>query len=108
MIRQIDQQLGLAKKINITATLIERFHFATNGIMDYVVKLMIGAFEVVMYDESEGITEIALAEAFERCIWSDCPDNLNPFNKSFKKRRLDKPGMPFFRITEPEDIRLSH
>lgn len=107
VLRQIDKQLGLANTINITANLIERFHFATNGIMDYIVKLMIGAFEIALHNGSEGITEVALADAFERCIWSDCPDNLNPFKKSFKKRRLDKPGMPFFRITEPEDIRLN-
>jgi Cdc6-like AAA superfamily ATPase len=109
ILRQIDKQLALPSRLNITPDLVKRFHFATNGIMDYVVKLMVRAFEIVSKEESgTQINVNNLAEAFRQSIWSDCPVTLNPFEKSFKWARLDKAGMPFFRHAELSDVYISN
>lgn len=75
--------------------LVRRIHFATNGIIDYMVKLLLGAYEVAYENKLLGIDQKCLEMAFTKRVWIHGIDYLNPFNKAYKWQRLDKKGMPF-------------
>lgn len=79
-------------------TVIQRFHFATNGIIDYMVKLFIGAYEIAINNQLSSLNMECLEEAFTQYIWNNAVGDLNPFNTKFRWIRLDKEGMPFHRF----------
>ena len=84
-----------------------RFHFATNGLIDYVIKIV---DELVVSSSDNKSTEISfdrLREAFRTQIWSDAPDKLNPFNPKIKPRRLHSPNEPFAIWDDPSSYTLS-
>jgi GTPase SAR1 family protein len=95
VIWELDNQIGLKKNIDLSEESIERFYYATNGLIDYLVKLLLGAFEIA-YKKNKNEIDIRLLEAaFKSKIWRVCPDKLNPFNDAFIPQKLDKPKMPF-------------
>lgn len=102
VIQQLDLQLGTDKRIELSPQMLKRFHFATNGIMDYLVKLLIGSYIHCVQGNLLGISEEVLESAFTKCIWDDGIGKLNPFSEKFCWLRLDKPGMPFYRMSAPE------
>lgn len=76
-----------------------RFHFATNGIFDYMIKMLEGAF-LLAYEQDAGKIEMHhFEEAFCGEIWSDAPEELNPFSEKFVSRTLNLAGEPY----EPAD-----
>ena len=97
IIRQIDMMLRLPNRIDYDdSKLIGAIHFATNGIMDYVVKLLTQAYELATSNGDTKITRGVLEEAFTESIWVDGVGTLNPFNPKFVNRYLDyELGMPF-------------
>ena len=75
--------------------LARRFHYATNGLFDYIVKIIDAAIE---YAESHDLRELDLGvfkEAFKAKAWNDAPEELNPFSAKFVFRRLEQPTEPF-------------
>lgn len=74
--------------------LLDRIHYATNGIIDYIVKLILRAYEISI-ENKQVLNLSSLKQAFIDCIWMDCTKQLNPFNTDFPWVRLDKIGMPF-------------
>lgn len=88
----------------ITKDLIKRMHYATNGIMDYVRKMMIGIHRVTHTDNRGDIDSGTLKKAFVREVWRKCPETLNPFSSNFSWRRLDKRGEPFYRPKPAEKV----
>jgi hypothetical protein len=75
--------------------LAKRFHYASNGLFDYIVKIIDAAVE---YAEKHNLVEMnqgVFAEAFKDSVWNDAPDELNPFMPQFVLRRLDQTGEPF-------------
>ncbi|MCO7200306.1 TniB family NTP-binding protein [Pseudoalteromonas sp. OANN1] len=96
VIRILDEQIGLPEKIKLGDESIVRFYYATNGLIDYLVKLMVGASELLYSQNRERIDNNVLAGAFQKYIWRDCKDSQNPFHKGFIEQRLDKQNMPFF------------
>ena len=93
---KLEQFINLPIKMNLTdVQLLRRIHFATNGIIDYMVKLLLGAYEFVVDNSLHGIDQNCLEAAFTRHIWVQGCGVLNPFNPDFKWLRLDKEGMPF-------------
>lgn len=96
----LDTQLGLEQPIELTPMLIKQLHFATNGIMDYMVKLLIGAFKLSALKQRKQISVDVLEEAFTKCIWNEGVGKLNPFSNKFCWLRLVKPGMPFYRTSD--------
>lgn len=74
---------------------LERLHYATNGIIDYIVKIMLGAFEVAFREGQTTITQESFYKAFLQVIWHDAPDELNPFHQKFTWQSLTKLHMPF-------------
>lgn len=95
VIRHFDEQLGLPERINLCADILKRFYFATNGIIDYIVRLLIGAFEYSLKNSLDIISIEVLEFSFTERIWCEGQGKLNPFNRKFLWRKLDQPGMPF-------------
>jgi len=97
MVRHIDMMLKLPNQIDyMDSKLIVAIHFATNGIMDYIVKLLVRAYEIAIFNGYTQITRKLLEEAFTGSIWNDGIGELNPFNPKFVNRYLDyKKNMPF-------------
>ncbi|OIQ93095.1 bacterial TniB protein [mine drainage metagenome] len=73
-----------------------RFHYASNGLFDYMAKIIDGAVEITEGNESDVITLAAFEQAFLDTVWNDAPSELNPFSRTFIYRRLDKFGEPFY------------
>jgi hypothetical protein len=96
VLKRLDECFGLPIPMDIQKPeMAQALHYATNGIMDYMVKLLIGAYEVVRRNDRQTIDMDSLAHAFKSRIWTNATDELNPFNKRFIQQRLDKRGMPF-------------
>jgi hypothetical protein len=84
-----------------------RFHFATNGLIDYVVKIIDELVIASARSPHPTVDYNALQEAFKVQIWADVPDHLNPFNPAVKPRRLDQHNEPFFIWDDPYAYTLS-
>lgn len=84
-----------------------RFHFATNGLIDYVVKIIDELVVASAGDPRPAVDYNALQEAFKVQIWADVPDQLNPFNPAAKPRRLDQANEPFSIWDDPYAYTLS-
>lgn len=97
IIKQVDQGLGLPNSIDFRdMKLIESIHFATNGIMDYIVKLLVQSYEIALENGNTKITRALLEAAFTEAIWADGVGNMNPFNGKFVRKYLNyKDSMPF-------------
>ena len=78
-------------------SIARQLHFATNGIMDYMVKLMLGAYQIAVNLELPGIDRNCLQAAFSESIWVEGLGKLNPFNPDFFGERLDQRGMVFYK-----------
>ncbi|WP_343742426.1 TniB family NTP-binding protein [Herbaspirillum huttiense] len=72
-----------------------RLHFASNGLLGYLRKLITYAVELMLIENHRTLTSSMLEQAFREVIWREGMRELNPFNAAFKFRRLDKPGEPF-------------
>lgn len=88
------------------ANLARRFYMATNGLIDYVSKLIDEAVQMVGREEAERIEWNTLARAFEESIWRDTPTLLNPFNPDATLRQLTQIGEPFEHWNEPVASRV--
>lgn len=97
IIKQVDQSLGLPNPIDCRdIQLIESMHFATNGIMDYIIKLLVQSYELAREAGKTQITRNLLEEAFTESVWADGIGKMNPFNKDFIRKQLSyKRNMPF-------------
>lgn len=72
-----------------------KIYFATSGLIDYMCKLINGAYENAV---SRGAKEVALqdyAAAFKIHIWDRPPATRDPFSSKFNGALLDGPGEPF-------------
>jgi hypothetical protein len=96
VLNEFDLALPISRRaVFADPELAKRLYFASNGLMGYVQKLIIGSFELMT---SEGLTAIdqeLLRRVFLRDVWNDAPGMLNPFHQKFIFRPLDKAGEPF-------------
>ncbi|WP_292933152.1 TniB family NTP-binding protein [Noviherbaspirillum sp.] len=96
ILKQIDRSLptehlsGLAE-----IDLARRLYFASNGLLGYLRKLITGAFELMVSENSTAINVYLLEQAFTEVIWQEGRKMLNPFNPAFQFRRLNRIGEPF-------------
>jgi len=103
VIKKIDATLGLPSPLNLQREgMVRQLHFATNGIMDYMVKLMLGAYHVAVNHDLPGIDRECLEKAFSESIWVEGIGKLNPFNPDFIGQRLDQRGMVFYKAPAVE------
>ncbi|MFB9160234.1 TniB family NTP-binding protein [Chromobacterium violaceum] len=74
---------------------VRRMHYASNGLLGYMAKIILGAMEILI---ASGVTELddeVLEQSFVRYVWSDGEKDLNPFHPAFQFRRLNQAGEPF-------------
>ena len=107
VITHFDQKLGLKRPLQLDGDLLRRFHFATNGIIDYVVRLMTGSYAWATQHSVPAIDRSVLGRAFVDWVWHEGKDTLNPFNEGFRWKRLDSPGMPFNLFEPASAVRAS-
>lgn len=77
------------------ANLALRFFVATNGLIDYIAKIIDEAVQIAGRRGIPYIDWSILAQAFEESVWRNVPKNLNPFNPDAELRQLNKVGEPF-------------
>lgn len=83
-----------------------RMYYATHGLIDYVVKIIDDAVAMSGLKVGESIGLEALASAFKRKVWAECPDWINPFLAE-KLRRLTQVKEPFGDWDNPDQYLLS-
>jgi len=79
------------------ANLALRFFIATNGLIDYIAKIIDEAVQIAGRKRDPRIDWNVLAQAFEESVWRNAPKKLNPFNSDAEPRPLNKLGEPFER-----------
>lgn len=79
----------------------ERFYYACNGLIDYVVKILDDAVSRGGSGAGGAVTLSDCERSFKQTIWSFAPDRLNPFNERAKLRLLTRPGEPFDNWDDP-------
>lgn len=84
-----------------------RFHFATNGLIDYVVKILDDLVVKFEHSTERAIDYSSLQTSFRSQIWADVPAALNPFNPMATPRRLDKTNEPFSIWDDPKLYTMS-
>jgi hypothetical protein len=108
VVKVLDEKVALPSRINLQdKELILSLFFASNGIIDYLVKLFIGAYEQAIKLDYDSLDKECFYIAFTECIWVEGKGQLNPFDESFKYEHLDKPGMPFHRTLLSESKRVT-
>ncbi len=75
--------------------LARRLHFATDGRVAYVKKILVSAYSQAVLESSDSIGINDLSRAFTITIWPSGIGGLNPFHPSFPFRPLDRAGEPF-------------
>ena len=78
------------------ANLARRFLIASNGLLDYVRKILEGAVSVASAAGHQSLDLPAYAEGFRREVWADVADRLNPFHLESPLRVLNRSGEPFY------------
>ena len=106
VIKKIDEALAMSFPLDLQQDgIVRQLHFATNGTMDYMVKLMLGAYQIVINRQLPGIDRQCLEQAFSDSIWVEGVGKMNPFNPQFIGQRLDQRGMVFYKAPVVEVIR---
>lgn len=78
------------------ANLARRFLVASNGLLDYLRKVLEGAVVIAGQAHLQQLDMSIYAAAFRRYVWPEVPDKLNPFHPQSPVRLLIKPGEPFY------------
>ncbi len=78
------------------ANLARRFLIASNGLLDYVRKILEGAVSAATAAGHQSIDLPGYAEGFRREVWADVADRLNPFHQESPLRVLNRSGEPFY------------
>lgn len=98
MVENLASTLGILGDSNLRSNpdLLQRIYFATNGITDYIAKLLIGALIQECETSSKALSNQTLEPVFTKWIWHKGVGNMNPFNSKFSWGKLNQPGMPFY------------
>lgn len=74
---------------------LDRIHFATYGLMGYIMTLVSTSVEIVLNEKRPCIDQDVLSRAFVESIWPDARGHLNPFHPRFVCRPLTNDKEPF-------------
>ena len=87
------------KSVSLTTSeMLQRFYYASYGLIDYLTKILDRAAFLVIKNKLEGITLEVLFQAFVDEVWSDAKDNRNPFSSQFNFRPLIGRNEPFYKV----------
>lgn len=95
LLKVCQQQLPLAAISFTTPETALRFHYATFGLIDYLIKIVDRAVQLAAQQQCQEIDMNLLAAAFCDEVWSGAPPKRNPFHASFDLRQLTGPQEPF-------------
>lgn len=96
VLKEIDKKLPLAESSNLTSSdLAIRIHRATNGIFDYLMKLLSRCIVLATASGQERISIEILQAAFS-AVHQDASATGNPFKPEYKGDELCKAGQVFF------------
>lgn len=74
---------------------VRRMHYASNGLLGYMSKVVLGALELMISTGTTELDDRLLERSFTRYVWADGINELNPFHPGFLFRRLNQAGEPF-------------
>lgn len=94
---ELDICLPLSEMCNLSAlNTAKRIGIASNGIPDYIVKIVTEALEFAVKQHREQIVWEDLYIGVKKLFEDNCLDNLNPFSPDIKElRQLNREGEPF-------------
>lgn len=78
------------------ANLARRFLVASNGLLDYLRKILEGSVVIAGQAHLQQLDMSIYAAAFRRYVWPEVPDKLNPFHPQSPVRLLIRSGEPFY------------
>ena len=78
------------------ANLARRFLIASNGLLDYVRKVLEGAVVVAGRAGFKNLDLMCYAAGFRNNVWPQVADRQNPFHPESPLRDLNRPGEPFY------------
>lgn len=70
--------------------MLYRLYYATNGLIGYLSKLLIGAMEIRLEHGQKRVENWMLEQSFSQNLWTEGVGALNPFHKKFVRRQLNK------------------
>lgn len=92
----LNSQIPLGKpSVFIEPAVIPLVFYATNGLIDYLMKLASNAIHVALEEKRDCIDIDVLRRSFQSAIWSEADRERNPFDSEFIPRLLNKKGEPF-------------
>lgn len=86
------------------ANLARRFHVASYGLLDYVVKILEGSVSAATMAGVEQLGLETFAAGFRNRVWRDVPDRLNPFHFESSLRAMDRSGEVFYLHTRQDPV----
>lgn len=86
----------------VTEDLLLRFHHASFGLIDYLIKILDRAVWLVQVGRAEGIDRKVLADAFSDEVWANVPQKRNPFADAFDFSPLIGCHEPFEGFDSPK------
>lgn len=78
------------------ANLARRFLIGSNGLLDYVRKILEGAVVVAGRAGLKNLDLMTYAAGFRNNVWPEVSDRQNPFHPESPLRCLNRPGEPFY------------
>lgn len=78
-----------------------RLHYASFGLIDYLIKVVDRAVWAVQSGRAEGIDRDVLGAAFRDEVWADVPTERNPFSDDFDFKSLIGTREPFENFEAP-------
>ena len=92
LLKTIDEKLPLSKSSQLaTVDRAKRFHYATNGVMDHIMKLVRHSAEAAVEKNMDCIDLPLLEEVYDRYISHLFPERFNPFADQNLDRQLRVP-----------------
>lgn len=78
------------------ANMARRFLVASNGVLDYVRKILEGAVGIAGAAGHQSLDLPVFAAGFKKEVWIEVGDRLNPFHPDSPLRVLNRVGEPFY------------
>lgn len=96
LLNAIEKKLPLPSVSLSHPDIARRFYYATNGLIDFIGKIVDGAIMLAHRYGFKRLDETVYAAAFEEEVWRDAPKECNPFIAPPESLRLlNRPGEPF-------------
>lgn len=95
LLKTIQSMLPVPTIEFVASDMLRRFHFASHGLIDYVIKVVDRAAWQAQIGRAQGVDPGLLAAAFRDEVWSSVPDARNPFAGQFNFKPLIGKREPF-------------